>query len=153
VRVWLALSFLAGWIMAAPALGDATGRILKVLPHHVDRQGRIALSPSLFERDAYQALLRKERALCDGLRFDVQWKTSGTTTNSLRLRLELLTTSSTKSKPVILEIPVQARSRWSRWSHIPLRGEAYRTAGELIAWRATLLAGDTLLAEQKSFLW
>src|SRR5437899_2397501 len=33
----------------------ATGRIIKVLPHLLDLQGHHALSPSLYDRDAYQA--------------------------------------------------------------------------------------------------
>ena len=34
------------------------GKISKVLPHWLDLQGRHTLSPSLLERDAYQAKLR-----------------------------------------------------------------------------------------------
>jgi hypothetical protein len=144
---------LASWVLACPANAAGTARIVKVLPHRVDRQGRVALSPSLYERDAYQAVLRKDTNLCDGLRFDVQWKAAEATTSALRLRLELLTTASTRAQPVVIEVPVRAPSGRSRWTQVPLRGESYRQAGDLIAWRATLWAGEAQVAEQKSFLW
>src|SRR6266567_3807500 len=63
-------------LFSAHALGTeaASGRIIKVLPHLLDRGGRHTLSPSLYERDAYQAFLRKNPGQCSGLRFDIQWK-------------------------------------------------------------------------------
>ena len=36
----------------------ATGEVVKVLPFLLDTHGQIAKSPSLFDRDAYQAYLR-----------------------------------------------------------------------------------------------
>ena len=53
----------------------AEGRIVKVLPHYLDAKGRHTLAPSLYERDAYQAHLRKNPDLCKALRFDIHWKT------------------------------------------------------------------------------
>ena len=38
------------------SFADVTGKVVKVLPFYVDGQGRIAKSPSLFDRDAYQCL-------------------------------------------------------------------------------------------------
>src|SRR5207249_4815919 len=37
----------------------AAGRVVKVLPQFLDLKGRNTLSPSLYERDAYQAVLRR----------------------------------------------------------------------------------------------
>ena len=48
------LSGLLGLVLLlSAALAHAgSGKLLKVLPHFLDREGRHALSPSLFERDA-----------------------------------------------------------------------------------------------------
>jgi len=43
-------------MLAADAV---TGKVVKVLPFFLDAQGRIAKSPSLFDRDVYQAYLRE----------------------------------------------------------------------------------------------
>lgn len=153
VRTRLFLAIAAAWLAVVPSLGATPGRILKVLPHRMDREGRVALSPSLYERDAYQAELRGKPELCGGLRFDVQWRAQQVGTNALRLRIELLTSTSSRTQPVVIESPVKATTGRSRWSKIELRDEAYRQAGKVIAWRATLWAGDTQLAERKSFLW
>ncbi|GIT05994.1 MAG: hypothetical protein CM1200mP29_14050 [Verrucomicrobiota bacterium] len=66
------------------------GKISKVLPHWLDQQGRHTLSPSLLERDAYQAKLRADRSLCSGIRFDVKW--SKNTSVNVKLQLELRVT-------------------------------------------------------------
>jgi len=139
--------------LPASALGAeaAPAKIIKVLPHRLDREGRHALSPSLYERDAYQAFLRKNPDKCSGLRFDIQWKAKRTAGNRLLLRVEIR--GSLEAKPVLLEQQAQP-DRWYRsWSSVRLDGAAYRKLGEMIAWRATLWEGDKLVAEQKSFLW
>jgi len=135
------------------ALGaeSATAKIIKVLPHLLDRDGRHTLSPSLYERDAYQAFLRKHPDQCSGLRFDVQWKAKREAGTRLLLRVEIR--GSKEAKPVLLEQPAQPNHWYRRWSSVRLEGAAYRKVGEVIAWRATLWEGDRLLAEQKSFLW
>ncbi|MCX8108594.1 MAG: hypothetical protein N3G20_07305 [Verrucomicrobiae bacterium] len=132
---------------------DVTGRIVKVLPHYLDKAGRISLSPSLFERDAYQAELRQDPSKRSGIRFDIQWKVRNPDRVPLTLRTELVTTRYTKISPLVIESPVEARSGRSRWTSHRLAGDAFREAGELIAWRVTLWAANTLIAEQKSFLW
>ena len=50
---------LLGCLMMASQASAATGRVLKVLPHLLDTNGLHTLKPSLYERDAYQAYLRK----------------------------------------------------------------------------------------------
>ncbi len=132
---------------------EVTGKIVKVLPHLLDAQGRHTLSPSLFDRDAYQFHLRTHRDLVSGARFDIQWKAKRARVATLKIRLELLTTTSTKDRPLVFEQAVAANSRMARWKKIPVVGEDFEKAGELIAWRVTLWDGETLLAEQKSFLW
>jgi hypothetical protein len=127
------------------------GKILKVLPHLLDLQGRNSLSPSLYERDAYQLELKKHPEKCSALRFDVQWKASNTGAAALRLFVEVR--GSKEPKPVVLVQGVERRRWYQRWTQITLDGEAYRKLGEVVAWRASLWDGDTLLAEQKSFLW
>lgn len=148
-----------GWLIAlaltfAPAaFAEVPGKIVKVLPHLLDAQGRHTVSPSPFDRDAYQFHLRTHRDLVSGARFDIQWKAKQARTLPLKMRLELLTTTSTKDRPLVFEQPVVAKSGSARWAKMPVVGEDFRKAGELIAWRVTLWTGDTMLAEQKSFLW
>lgn len=146
--------FLALWIVLAGCAFDgqaAPARIIKVLPHLLDREGRSSLSPSLYERDAYQLVLRKNPAQCTGLRFDVQWRAGAAGASHLKLRLEIL--GSKTPKPLTLERAVP-RSRWfHRWNSITLDRDGFQQVGEVVAWRATIWEGDKLLAEQKSFLW
>ena len=139
------------WMLASA--DAATGRIIKVLPQHLDLQGRHALSPSLFERDAYQALLRHNPGQCSGLRYAVQWKAKSARGATLRLRAELLTSKNTQDHPLVIERAVQAKTGWNRWTSLPLAGDAFKQAGDVIAWRITLWDGATPLAEQRSFLW
>jgi hypothetical protein len=129
----------------------ATARLVKVLPHFIDRQGRVALNPSLYERDAYQAHLRKTPTERGGLRFDVQWKSRNVV--RLTLKIELRGNKTGRGTTALLEEPVRPRGLFSNWSHTTLTGEEYEKFGELSAWRATLWEGDQLIAEQKSFLW
>ena len=129
----------------------APAKILKVLPHYLDPQGRHTLSPSLYDRDAYQAKLRKTPAARTALRFDVQWKARGTA--PLKLRVELRGAAGKVPTTAVLEEPAKF-SRWfSQWSAVTLKGDDYKKFGELTGWRATLWRDGELLAEQKSFLW
>ena len=139
-------------LFSASALGTeaANGRIIKVLPHLLDRDGRHTLSPSLYERDAYQAFLRKHPDLCSGLRFDVQWKAKRAAGAPLLLRLEI---RGKEAKPVVLEQSARRNHSYSRWNSLRVEGDAYRKIGDVIAWRATLWEGDQLVAKQESFLW
>ena len=132
----------------------ATGRVIKVLPHFVDKQGRHTLAPSLFERDAYQAVLRDNPDLRSGMRFDVQWKTKGTPAVQLTLKLELRGVARgnfphelTLAQPVV-------RPKWfSRWTVFKIDQATYDQIGQVTAWRATLWEGDKMVGKQQSFLW
>ena len=132
----------------------ATGRIVKVLPAFLDLKGRHTLSPSLFERDAYQVKLRQHPEHRSGMRFDVQWRVHGRVEQPLKMRVELLGTAKgdLPSKSV-LEMPVEKGTWFGRWSTLRFTGDDYQKFGEVTAWRATLWEGDNLLSEQKSFLW
>ncbi|HLP76431.1 MAG TPA: hypothetical protein VK327_05870 [Candidatus Paceibacterota bacterium] len=132
----------------------ASGRVIKVLPHLLDLNGKHALSPSLFDRDAYQAYLRQHTNQISGIRFDVQWKARGESYGPLLLRMELRgTANGNLPSRSVLETPLKPTGLFNRWTSLPITGEDFRKFGEVTAWRATLWEGDTLLDEQKSFLW
>jgi hypothetical protein len=145
------------WVMlwAAPltAGGAGSARIIKVLPHYLDLKGRHSLSPSLYERDAYQAYLREHPRERSGLRFDIQWKARRLAGPGLSLRLELRGTKSHTIAPLALEKAVRPGRWFSRWSNLVLDEAPYRELGAIIAWRVTLTREDRVLAEQRSFLW
>ena len=148
-------SVLVLWLCLAVAgsAAAAEGRVLKVLPHLMDLEGRHTLSPSLFERDAYQAFLRQHPTNVSGVRFDVHWKARGERFAPLKLRIEIRG-AATDHLPgkAVLETALQP-GRFSRWTSLPLKGEDYARFGQITAWRATLWEGDQLLSELKSFLW
>ena len=144
------IRILAFMALALPLVG-AEGKIHKVLPHFVDRQGRHTLSPSLYERDAYQAQLRTDPALRAGLRFDVHWKARKS--DALKLRVDMRGSNTNEATNVSVEMPVKPPGFFSKWSAVHLKKEDYVRLGELRSWRATLLDGDQVLAEQRSFLW
>lgn len=128
-----------------------SGKVLKVLPHFLDQQGRHTLSPSLFERDAYQAHLRKNPAEVSALRFDLEWSAAGKPAN-LRIRVEARGAKAA-AQPKVIEITVKPGWNGSAWSAVTLDKEAYQQLGGVAAWRVTLWDGEQMLAEQKSFLW
>jgi hypothetical protein len=130
----------------------ATGRIIKVLPHFLDLQGRHMLSPSLFDRDAYQAVLRQHPEQRSAIRFDIQWK--GKSSSPLKIRVELRGVArGNLPNQLSLERDVEPSGWFGSWTNLTLKEEDYRKLGELTAWRVTLWDGNTLLSEQKSFLW
>lgn len=143
-RVLLFIAF------AAPLMA-ADGKIHKVLPHFVDKEGRHSLSPSLYERDAYQAQLRNRPEQRGGMRFDVHWKARKS--NALKLRVDMRGSITNEPTNVTVEMPVKPPGLFSKWSAVEVRGDNYVRLGELRSWRATLLDGDQVLAEQRSFLW
>ena len=135
------------FVFGLATIAQADPKISKVLPHWLDKQGRHTLSPSLFERDAYQAHLRADPDQRSGIRFDIKWAGSG---NNLVLQVELQTVDATK--PVVLSQPLRSGRRGG-WSALKLDGEHYKKLGKIIAWRARLLDGKKMLDERQSFLW
>ena len=152
-RLWIWLA-LAGWLAAAGSASAATGRVIKVLPQFLDLKGRASLSPSLYARDVYQAILREHTNQCSGMQFVVHWKTKGQAAAPLKLRVELLGVAhGDYPKQQVLEKPVEPCGRFSHWTEVLLVGEDYKSFGKVTAWRVTLWEGSQLLGEQQSFLW
>ncbi len=152
------LLLVAAW--RCPAWGNSEApsrsrgpRILKVLPQYVDLEGRTTLSPSLFDRDAYQFQLRYHPELRSGMRFAVLWKSWSRTAAHLLVKVEMRGSKGGVEKPVVLAVTTAGGRRFSHWVNVPVLSEAYGTLGDLIAWRVTLWEGERLLSEQKSFLW
>jgi hypothetical protein len=136
-----------------PVAAD-TGSVTKVLPHFLDLEGRSALSPSLYDRDAYQAQLRQHPEQCSGMRFDILWRARSQTNKVAKLRLELRGTAK-GNLPSQITLETEGRiTGTSHWAKIPLAGEKYKAFGAITAWRVTLWSGDQIMiGEQKSFLW
>jgi hypothetical protein len=149
---WMTLFLLFGLALPARA---ATGSVVKVLPQYLDLKGRPSISPSLYDRDAYQVTLREHPERRSGVRFCVRWKAKGAPTAPLLLKLELRgIAEGNLPKQLVLEEPVQ-RGGWfgRRWTTLSLTGQKYQAFGTVTAWRASLWEGSRLLGEQTSFLW
>lgn len=138
------------WVGVGALLG-AEARVVKVLPHLVDHQGRHTLSPSLYERDAYQAELRDHPEKRAGLQYEVLWKASGRISGPLSLRLELKGAQS--GNPEVVEVPVKRGLLGRRWSRVVVPADQFSRLGTVTAWKATLLESGKTLAESRSFLW
>lgn len=141
------------WLAGAPAVRGAPDQIIKVLPHYLDLQGRHAVSPSLFERDAYQAMLRQNPHKQGGLQFDIQWKARQRPGRALQLRLELVTVVHPKGSPFAVDLEVKPTGSFRRWKRVKLDKALTDRLGQVIAWRIVLREGGLELSEQKSFLW
>jgi hypothetical protein len=131
----------------------AKGKVVKVLPQYIDLEGRSALSPSLYDRDAYQAILRRSPDKRAGLKFVVQWKAKHYNPEKLKVRVELRGVLKDKLQNRVIESPVTKKGWFNTWSTLQITGTEYKQFGELIAWKVTLWDGDTQLSSQQSFLW
>lgn len=129
----------------------AEGRIVKVLPQFLDREGRVSLHPSLFERDGYQARLKAHPDLCSGMRFNVQWKARHVRNGVLKLEVRGANTPPRQIET--FESKLKQGRLFSRWSGLEVTGPDFTRIGSIIAWRLTLWDGNDLVAEEKSFLW
>ncbi len=132
--------------------GDC-GRVIKVLLHVLDAKGRHTLAPSLFDRDAYQVRLRENPNLRSGIRFDIQWKAKRSADGHLKLLVEMRGANNNAITTQILEQPVARKGLFTTWSSLTLSGKEYKQLGDMVAWKVSLLEGDSELASQKSFLW
>jgi len=156
MRVLLLILFLlssSGFVFAAETTNAVTGRVLKVLPLLLDAQGQDSVSPSLFDRDAYQMQLREHTNEVSGIRFDVQWKAARSVDEKLKIRIEARGFGKGGVPQMKIFETEVTRGFFSRWTSFTLTGDDYKKFGPLAAWRATLWNGDQLLSEQKSFLW
>ena len=153
MRRFLMILLLLGSLSVAGAADAATGRVHKVLPLLLDLKGRAATSPSLFDRDAYQAYLRQHTNEISGIRFDVLWSTSHADNADLKLRLELRGTGpDSLPRQTTLEEKVTPHF-FHHWTSLTLADADLKNFGDVTSWRATLWSGDQMIAEQKSFLW
>jgi len=146
---------LVGWLLCPAAALAGSAKVVKVLSHLVDAQGRHSLSPSHFDRDAYQAYLRSNREKVSGLRYDIQWRSRFLPQRELELKLEIRGQNLPIDTTLSLARKVEPRRLdfLTNWSQIVLTREEFDQAGDVIAWRVTLWDGTVMLAEEKSFLW
>jgi hypothetical protein len=153
MRRFLMTLLLLASLSAAAASDAATGHIVKMLPLFLDRKGHDALSPSLYDRDAYQFYLRAHTNEISAIRFDVLWRAVNAGDAKLKLRLELQGIGPDNlPRQTTLEQTVTPHF-FRHWTSFPLAGEDYKKFGAVVAWRVTLWADDRMLAEQDSFLW
>src|SRR5215467_10587609 len=130
---WIIIVFLLA--IVSESFG-ATGRVIKVLPHFLDLKGRASLSPSLYDRDAYQVVLRDHPERRSGMRFDMQWRTKGAVWSDLKLRVELRGVAQGESaKQMVLERDLESGGWFSHWTSMTLVGQEYKSIGEVTAWR------------------
>jgi hypothetical protein len=137
--------------VAAPS--TPAGRVVKVLPLFLDLKGHAALSPSLYDRDAYQAYLRRHADQRSAIRFDVLWKASNPVHAKLKLQVELRGIGQNGLPHQAALEQTVAPHFFRHWNALTLDGGDYKDFGELVAWRVTLWSDRQLLGEQKSFLW
>lgn len=160
LRILLSTLVLGVAIVGAAPEGDlsepvaTTGRVVKVLPHLLDLEGQHNVSPSLFDRDAYQAHLRDNPEECSGIRYDILWKARDAEAKPLIVRLELKGLfEGREPREKVIEVTVEGERSIRRWSGLELSGEEYQEFGKITAWRATLWSDGKLLGKQQSFLW
>jgi hypothetical protein len=149
-RIFIVLAVL---FFLAPVAQAGEGRVVKALPQLLDKQGRHALSPSLYERDAYQFHLRKNPKLRGGVRLAVQWKAKKVDWSKLRLRAEMRCLLEDSLHTSTMEEPAIKNGHFSSWSEFRIEGADYTTFGQLVAWRVTLWEGGHQLGQLESFLW
>jgi hypothetical protein len=153
MRALLILLACCGVVVAAHSADAVTGRVVKVLPFLVDQQGRIATSPSLFDRDAYQAQLRAGTNEVSAVRIDVLWKATKSADAQIKLAVELRGVG-TNGVPTLQTLQTNVvPGTFRQWTSVPLAGDDYQKFGHLVAWHVSLWNGSQLLSEQKSFLW
>jgi len=148
-----ALSLVLTLVCLAPGARAAEGKVIKVFPQYVDKEGRHTLAPSLFARDAYQALMRKDPSARGGMRVAVQWKAKTTDWPGLRLKIEMRGVKGNAMHTVTLEKPAVKNGWLSNWAEVRLTGRDYADFGEMVAWRASLWDGPRELSAQQSYLW
>jgi len=148
-------NLLAAFALLVGALSAqaASGRIIKLLPHYLDKEGRHTLSPSLYERDAYQAHLRSNPDEVSGIRFDFKWRASSADRDKLRMRIEIRGSKTQPGNPFVIEQAIKRKGLFGRWASVTIEKEAFDKVGKMIAWQATLLEDNVELAQQRSFLW
>ena len=145
---------IAGESRAADPVATApAGKVYKVLPLLLNREGHDAISPSLFDRDAYQHYLRLHTNEVSGIRYDVLWRARGTEGKAVKIKVELQAVGPDGSPRRKTLETVVTPGHYRHWAELPLKDDEYVSLGHIVAWRATLWSGDQLLGTQQSFLW
>jgi len=151
---WPLIIFILLNSLSATLAADAVhGRVIKTLPLFLDVKGRDAVSPSLYDRDAYQVYLRQHAGEISAVRFDVLWKASESKNAKFKLRAELRGIGA-GGMPRRTTLEQQLTPKFFRsWTSLTLGGDEYKNFGDVVAWRVTLWADDQIIGEEKSFLW
>src|SRR5690606_17207854 len=105
-------------------------------------------SPSLFDRDAYQADLKASPDLIHGLQLNIQWRPERGAGTYI-LKTELRGTAG----QLAIDREVSGKGRFSSWEEVKLSEDQHKTLGQLRAWRVSLWQDDRVIGEQTSFLW
>ena len=133
---------------------ESDAKAIQVFRFLVDAAGRHALSPSLLDRDAYQAHLLEHPEEVGGLRFVTQRKRRSEATANPSIRVEVRHGDGNTMGEFSKSAPLKVRkTRRSQWHQITISGEEYARLGKVIAWRVSLWDGETRLAQEESFLW
>lgn len=148
-RVFIVLAVLVSFTPVA----RGSGSVDKVLPQLLDQQGRYTLSPSLYERDAYQFHLRKDPKLRNGVRLAVEWKAKKVNWSKLKLRAEMRFLLDDNLHTITMEEPAVKHGFLGNWSEFRVEGADFVTSGQLVAWRVTLWEGENQIGHLESFLW
>lgn len=130
------------------------GEVSKVLSQFLDKKGRQSLAPSLYERDAYQAYLRKTPTKRGAVRLVIEYRAKDLDWEKTKLRAELRGVVTNSIHTATFEIPIKKKTGWfGGWADVTISGDQYKKFGDLIAWRVTLWEGDKQLSEKYSFMW
>lgn len=149
-RFTICLRLILLFCISSASLACASPKIVKTLLHLIDDEGRHMLSPSLLDRDAYQAHLRAHPEKVFGICFDIQLKLKSKETHKLKLAIRH--SSGEDLQTFIREMDVVRKGK-SQWNRIRIDGEDHSKIGEMIAWRISLLQDQVEIASQESFLW
>lgn len=128
-------------------------KIFKVLPHYLDLEGRHTLSPSLFERDRYQSLLRTQPEKCSTIRFDIQWRNTLRSSENLTLMVEVRPSKQGEKTISFTEKLPSRKSIWSKWCKVKIPEEMFKEIENVGAWKVTIRDGEEVLKEYPSFMW
>jgi hypothetical protein len=153
MRRYAASLIVLGFLFSVALVRASEGEVSKVLAQYLDKKGRQSLAPSLYERDAYQAYLRKHPLLRTAIRLEVEYKGKGLDWDKTTLRAEMRGLVTNSIETITLEEPVKKSGFFGGWARFEISGDKYKKFGELVAWRVTLWEGDREVSKKESFLW
>src|SRR5436305_1062364 len=110
-------------LLPAPVAIAAEGKVIKVLPLYLDQKGRDSLLPSLYERDAYQAVLRIHPDQRKALRFAVQCKAHKVDWTKTRIVVETRGVEGNTFITKKTERSLPKKTWFSQWQNIDISGK------------------------------